>query len=271
MHPLDGAQFKLARAQSEINIIRSMETAFFEETKYSVVRAEHNSISGKDIYRIKIDGVPPSLDWGVFIGEIAHNLRSALNYLVYQLALLNSANKPETVAGDKRLQFPIFTDRGDFKRKRKGAIGLLTLKHQTIIEGLQPYNSVSSTLLPTIDLSKWSGRNSPLFWLEEINNVDKHRFIHVIGVRASSMFVSYWGDINHTIDTFGIFNILEDGAKFCEVAPEVHVNSHIHPLIAFAPTLGLPPELEKKPVCLVFDLIAKTISAIIGLFEPEFT
>jgi hypothetical protein len=274
MHPLDGVQFKLARAQSEVNVLRAMETAFFEETKHSIVRAEHNSVSGKDVYRFKIDGIPFSLEsslgWGGFIGEIAHNLRCALNYLVYQLALLNSANKPETVAGDKGLQFPIFAGKGDFKRKGKRAIKLLALEHQTIIEGLQPYQSISKSLLPTVDLSKWSGRNSPLFWLEEINNMDKHRVIHVTGVRAGSWSVGWWGEVNHPIDILGIFNILEDGTECFEVPPDVHVYPQIHPFIAFRPTLSLPPELEKKPVCLVFDLIARTVSEIIGLFESDF-
>jgi hypothetical protein len=271
MHPLDGAHFKLARAYSQIDIIKSMEISYFKETKHSIVRAEYNPVSGKDIYRIKIDGPPPSLDWGVYIGEIAHNLRSALNYLVYQLALLNPANRPETVARDKRLQFPIFTDVSEYRRNGESTIRLLTPKHKAIIEGLQPYNSVSSISLPTIDLSERSGRRSPLFWLEEINNMDKHRLIHVTGVKAGSYSVAYWGDINNPIKDFGTFSILEDGAEFLEALPEVHVNTQIHPLIAFAPTLGFPPEIEKRAVCLTFNLIAKTVSRIIGLFEPEFS
>lgn len=101
MHPLDGPRFKIARAKIEIDQLRLMQNIFFENTHYYAVKAEQNLKSGKYIYRIRIDGPPPSLDWGVSIGEITHNLRSALNHLVYQLTLLNSANKPITVTGDK--------------------------------------------------------------------------------------------------------------------------------------------------------------------------
>jgi hypothetical protein len=119
-------------------------------------------------------------------------------------------------------------------------------------------------------LSKWSGRNSPLFWLEEINNMDKHRVILVTGVKGGSVSIGYWGHIDEIIDVSSAFNILEDGTECCQVPPEMHVNTQIHPLIAFAPALGLPPEVEKKPVCLVFDLIAKTVSEIIEMFASAF-
>jgi 8-oxo-dGTP pyrophosphatase MutT (NUDIX family) len=55
---------------------------------------------------------PPPLDWGVEIGEIAHNLRSALDGLVYQLAL------PTTKAPAGNAQFPIFLGGRAADRKR---------------------------------------------------------------------------------------------------------------------------------------------------------
>lgn len=265
MHPLDGIGLKIKRAKGEIDRLRSMEDTFFKNTHYSIVRAEQNPISGKHIYRVRIDGLPPSLDWGIYIGEIAHNLRSALNHLVYQLALLNSSNKRETVAGDKLLQFPIFLYERDFKTKGKKRIKLLTPEHQASIERLQPYKGSSSPLLKTIDLTKWSGCDSPLFWLEEINNTDKHRIIQVAGVRPGGFSTTYWGEQR---DAFigGHFGILEDGAKFGE-SPDMGVNVQITPLIAFAN--GCVPVFS-KPVCLLLNLSATTVSEIVESFASEF-
>ncbi len=266
MHPLDSPRLKISRAKAEINRLRLMQDALFENTHCNVVRAEQNPESGKDIYRIKMDGLPPSLDWGIYIGEIAHNLRSALNHLVYQLALLNSLNEPETVARDKSLQFPIFLDKGKFATKGKGMIKLLKSEHKASIERLQPYNSSSSPHLKTIDLTKWSGCNSPLFWLEEINNADKHRLIQVTGIKISGFSTTYWGE---QTDAFvgGTFDILEDGAKFGEAAPDVHVNVQIHPLIGFANGCEA---VVNKPVCLLLDLIGTTVSEIVESFTSEF-
>src|SRR4030042_545961 len=210
MHPLDGARLKVNRAKTEIDRLGLMQDAFFKNTHYSVVSAEQNLESGKNVYRIKIDGSPPPLDWGIYIGEIAHNLRSALNYLVYQLALLNSLNEPKTVAQDTRLQFPIFVDKGKFATNGKKMIKLLKSEHKASIEGLQPYNSSSSPHLKTIDLAKWSGCDSPLFWLEEINNAAKHRIIQVAGVKAGGFGTTWWGDRDNAF-IGGTFGILEDG------------------------------------------------------------
>lgn len=169
MHPLDSPRLKIVRAKYEIDRLRLMEDAFRESTKHHVVRTEFNPKSGKNVYRICVDGPPPSPEWGVYIGEIAHNFRSALNHLVYQLALLQ--HDPETVAGPKgkRLQFPIFLVRDGpdknrtFEGQRKRMIGLLRPEHQARIERLQPYNRGSGVRFKPTDRSKRGRRNRPLF------------------------------------------------------------------------------------------------------------
>jgi len=266
MHPLDGLRLKIARAKTEIDQLGLMQDAFFENTDYSIFRAEQNPISGKYIYRIKIVGPPPSLDWGIHIGEVAHNLRSALNHLVYQLALINRSNKPETVAADKRLQFPIFLVQSEFNAKGKNMIKLLRSEHKAIIERLQPYDSNSMSLLKTVDLTEWRGSRNPLFWLEEINNADKHRIIQVAGVKPGAFMVTYWGDRPEPF-IGGTFGILEDGAIFGEADPEVHVNTKLHPLIAFANGCDATANWA---VVLMFNLIFKTVSEIIEYFASEF-
>ena len=269
MHPLDGPRCKVTRARVEIDQLRSMRDVFFEHTHYSAVRAEQNLKSGRYIYRIKIDGPPPALDWGVYIGEIAHNLRSALNYLVYQLALLNGSNKPASVARDKRLQFPVFLRSREFKVKGNNMIKLLRPEHKARIERLQPYKRSGGMLLKSVNLAEWRGRNSPLFWLEEINNADKHRIIQVAGVKPGGFVISYWGE--RTKPPFKgvrqVFRILRDGAKFGEADPDVHVNTQIRAFIAF--TDGCEA-VRNEPVCDLLDKIRITVSEIIESFVSEF-
>lgn len=265
MHPLDGSRHKINRAIGEIDRIRSIQDTFFQNTHYSIVRAEYNPESGKYVYRVKIDGPLPLLDWGVYIGEITHNLRSALNYLVYQLALLNSLNKPETVAGDKVLQFPIFIDEREFERKGQRMIRLLRPEHKVRIKRLQPYSRSGGVRLNTIDLTKRTGSDSHLFWLEEINNADKHRIIQVVGVRPGSFGTIHWG--GHDTFTGGTFDILEDGVKFGEAAPDVNVKVNIAPLIAFTNCLDV---VDREPVYFLLKIVATTISEIIESFATEF-
>lgn len=123
--------------------------------------------------------LPPG--WGVLIGEIAHDLRSALDGLVYQLAKLR-VDQPEDT------EFPVFLvgrPRGCRRSKKgrgqckaagshfhcrgKDRIQLLRRKHRGVIERLQPYKRGNGQRL------------NPLWLLQEINNADKHNLIVLAG------------------------------------------------------------------------------------------
>ena len=180
MHPLEGPRLKVRRADSKIKSLRGAEKVFMRESKYEVVRAEFNPKSGEYVYRVRASSPPPSLEWGVDIGEIAHNLRSALDRLVYQLAFLNTAPKAPTGT-----QFPIFLI-GKTTKKRNGRliahferegrryIASLRPSHQACIERLQPYKRGQG------------GRTNPSWMLSEINNADKHRLIQVVGGKTGA-------------------------------------------------------------------------------------
>lgn len=269
MHPLDGPRLKVARAISEVNRLGLLENAFRESTHYHVIRAEFNKKSGQDVYRIRVDDLPPSKEWGIFIGEITHNLRSALNHLVYQLALLNSTNKAEAVAGDRRLQFPIFLKSKQFKPKGQNGIKLLLPKHQTSIKRLQPYKRSNGVLFKTIDLAKCCGRNSPLFWLEEINNADKHRLLQVVAIRLGIGTVIDGSGYNAIKRSFSKLRIIElkNGAKFCEASPEMDVNASVSPVIAFAQTCRA---VNNMGVLYVLEGITEYVSEVIESFASEF-
>ena len=170
MHPLHGPLLKVGRAESQIKALDDLQLSLWSDTPYKVVRAEFNPKTGKDVYRVRTDNPPTFDDWSVSVGEIAHNLRSALDGLVYQLALL----KTDTPT---RSQFPIFLHgttkkrlpRGGliphFESKARGCgrymVSELFGEHQAIIERLQPYKRGRG------------GQNSPLFLLRYPQKVCK--------------------------------------------------------------------------------------------------
>ena len=145
MHSLDGPRLKIGRAVSHIDRLASFEESLWGRYEYKVVKAEFNRKAGKDVYRVSTNAPPDFPFMGIRVGEIAHNLRSALDGLVYQLALLG----PGTPAPNT--EFPIFLV-GRTKRKRpsgglishfnrdgRSEIRSLRSEHQTPIEPLQPY------------------------------------------------------------------------------------------------------------------------------------
>mgnify|MGYP001597368030 CR=1 FL=1 len=274
MHPLEGPRLKVRRAESEIQALRDLQSIFLKESDYRIVKAEFNPKTGKDVYRVHILSSPLSPEWGVWIGEITHNLRSALDTLVYQLALL----KTKTPTWDTSQQFPIFVvgrssrpfsnqlpSQFEYPLTRKGKVAIrrgdgrhmirnLLPVHQARIERLQPYKSGRG------------GLQCPLSWLKEVNNADKHRLIQVVGAKmGAGPFVGGWGDLGAF--PFSGSQILKDGAKYGEAPRNVHVSQKLFPLVAFWQGC---PEVKGKGVTNTLRLIAEDVSKIVESFAPDF-
>lgn len=64
---------------------------------------------------------PPPLRWGVMLGDSVHNLRSALDHLIYQLTLLDGGTMEDCAVS----QFPIVVEsRSGFTKSRVAASGV---------------------------------------------------------------------------------------------------------------------------------------------------
>jgi hypothetical protein len=90
----------------------------------------------------------PLLRCGAIIGDVCHNLRSALDHLAFQLA---HRNKGGSVTNERRIQFPIEDNPATFKGRctdpgRRGWIADLHPDDQAIIERFQVYNRLNEHL-----------------------------------------------------------------------------------------------------------------------------
>ncbi|MBI4261368.1 MAG: hypothetical protein HY658_12475, partial [Actinobacteria bacterium] len=100
------------------------------------------------------------------LGDALHNYRSALDHLVFQLALMgrDGGDAPEGT------QFVIRDTPEAFeKAKARGYLDGVAQQHQDMIESVQPYRSADPAL-------------HPLGLLRDLSNVDKHRIIHLFEV-----------------------------------------------------------------------------------------
>jgi hypothetical protein len=110
-----------------------------------------------------------ALLWGCLLGDGIHNLRSALDHLVWQLVALDTGKEPST---DN--QFPICDSGGAYwSIGRKGQPSTrdfrlrgLSADHLAVIDSCQPYRSYTP------------GKQHPLSALRELSNHDKHRLVH---------------------------------------------------------------------------------------------
>jgi len=112
---LTSAQRKLKRGIEHVKTL-SKEAATFEDDKAYLFEVERKARSAQEIeYRcFAVQRKPMPSHWPLLAGEAIQNLRSSLDHLVY-----------EKSGGNRRTQFPIFTDACEFKvlspRKLKGS------------------------------------------------------------------------------------------------------------------------------------------------------
>jgi hypothetical protein len=288
MHPLDGPRVKVERAKSQIVTLQACLQGFFKRYPYRVVVAEFDRKAG--CYSLRVESTPPAFpnEWGVFIGEIAHNLRSALDGLAWQLALLETGVPygrtafPIYLVGHTRRKtdagtpFPSFWDKRDEVRELKSVPRSLW----TRIEAFQPYKRGNG------------GRHSPLFLLHKLNNTDKHRLITVVAATVSGMQVSGLSGgstlkvgvplhLNakvgsvcplpaegvRVLDIVNDHVQIEDGRIRTRIQCEVQVNTNITPGIRFGDSCDA---VERLPVIRTLQRMANEVSRIIESFAGEF-
>ncbi len=93
MHLLDGCKLKLGRAYYHLNTLNNA-VQRVNGTDACTLVPEFDEETGEGVIRVKVLKAPP-VEWAVIVGEVAHNLRSALDHMVWQLAL-KQATTPMT-------------------------------------------------------------------------------------------------------------------------------------------------------------------------------
>jgi len=154
---LAGPRLRLNRADEHLESLYPAVQAYMSQAPYLIGEMEREG--AWRVQRIVIREHPdPS--WALLVSEVVHHLRSALDYLVWQLVLLNGA-EPYC-----RNQFPIYTKRAPRAGRLDAMLRGVHRDHRARIEDLQPYLGGSHPI------------RSALAVLVGASNVDKHRSLH---------------------------------------------------------------------------------------------
>jgi hypothetical protein len=157
-HPLDPAFARINRADDHLRALAD------KVEKRSLAQIDAFSLlpNPEQPRSIKLDfgaavALPLDFIFGILVGEICYNLRAALDYLVYELAILDSGSI-------QRTQFPIDPSPAVFNaRTNRGFLQGVSSAHVEKIEKLQPYMNCA-----------WTQK------LQDISNPDKHRTLRGI-------------------------------------------------------------------------------------------
>lgn len=108
MHPsLVGPRLKWRWANDHIASLGNKIRAFFDGDSYSV-GSNFDQETEQHVIAVRLSAEPPLARWSLMVGDALHNLRSALDYLIYQLAIKGSGQEPPPY--HRRLQFPVFIE-----------------------------------------------------------------------------------------------------------------------------------------------------------------
>lgn len=154
---------KLSRGDEHFQAL-NQEYAKYQEAQPWKMSTERNDEATKFVLGIRFEVMPDFLRWGLLIGETVYNYRCALDHMIYALAAQEAGGVPTNA---RQLAFPITSSSALFKKARRSIKGI-PKGAQEVVAQLQPYQE------------KKEVRLHPLTLLRELNDIDKHRTLHVV-------------------------------------------------------------------------------------------
>ena len=163
---LDSIRLKRKRAWQQLNALKADIESFIDDRPYRPA-VKFNKQTSRLTIQVEVHK-PCDPVWGVRVGEIVHNFRSALDDIVWELAGCPSARTSKT-------QFPAFeTESGFVKRGTKQFLKDVPARAVALIKAEQPF-------FVRKDGTAEGTQLNPLWHLKELSDFDKHRTLHLTG------------------------------------------------------------------------------------------
>jgi hypothetical protein len=166
-------EHKLNRADKHVEALKHETGAWVETNPYEIVDEPdpepplEQSSDLRVVYRrfrvSRIDPVPDSLL--TIVGDCLFNIRSALDHLAFSLA--KAYTPTMTIEQEVGSEFPIFHERPMKTGEEVRKIGCVHPGAAAVIKAMQPHHRGSLY------------RDEPLWQIQELNRVDKHRRLSV--------------------------------------------------------------------------------------------
>lgn len=230
-------------------------------------------------YQFHIGEIEPlDPNWSLILGEAYHNLRAALDHLVFQLHVRHYRGRvPDAVANASA--FPTLACRPRDRKTRLptptakwNTIGNLGKAERELIERLQPYRGWGSKYPPRTTLGQM---RRGIFDVNKLDNIDKHRSLHLatIAMRsiATQTFPERCGFQSHP--AFGVpleSNALVDVWTFREApqAGDVRTRTYIEACVSIDP--GIDPVGVRIDVLPHLGGSIHVVSMVLDRFRDRF-
>jgi hypothetical protein len=165
---LEAVRLKIDRAETHRQTLEAECRPWIEQHRADVVYEYDSDTTWHRFVVRTIDPAVAPLIWSIVLGELIHDLRSALDHTIWQLVLANN-RKP-----NRSNQFPIFSNQpkpGDLGGYLRG----VAPGAQSEIKKLQPYLRPNRT------------EPEPIEIIGSLSNTDKHQTLHAAIAVAGPM------------------------------------------------------------------------------------
>jgi len=223
---LEGSRAKRDRAEHHLTAIEQRVGEFLGSDPYPVTVDAYPD-EGRYLVKFVNPKPVPAQELALLIGDCVHNMRSALDYLVWEL----SGADPS----DRRSMFPIFDKRAKFRDNEARRIGRLPANARALVEALQPYHAGPLA------------RSTPLWAIEDLDAADKHRLLAVTVPATQGLTAHFSRSVNTTITTDPAAGLEHDAVMavvtISPPVPDVEVKAHFAPEVSIGegmPTFVLP-------------------------------
>jgi hypothetical protein len=154
---LDGPIAKLDRAKTHFQALNKSIGAFKRSKTHDFVVTKFDPDTGEKVLSLKILKEPKNPEWGLLLGDMVHNLRSALNHLVWQLVILND-EQPR-----RQNQFPIISTKKEYwevpanrsESVRDRMLAGISEEHRAFIDLVQPFNARGESNGTSLAVLSW--------------------------------------------------------------------------------------------------------------------
>jgi hypothetical protein len=193
-HPLDGVRERIVRAEVHLATI----TAEIESHKNKCIILATKRSNRNFLFDLYANFPDPSLGLSCVVSDCLHNLRTALNYLVHELAFTDGQPPIHSL-------FPICNTRIAYDRQveERDRLHNVPEEARAIIESLQPYRAKSGRRL-----------SHPLYVLNQLMNAEKHRMLALtMACGSHPTFVINDPNGRTDMEAASITKVFYDGAR----------------------------------------------------------
>jgi len=258
-----GCWAKIARAKKHRDELSAyIDATFAPEENRPQWSVKFDDTTAEHVFYVS--KIPELVDFfetvAVSVGDVIHNLRSALDYLTFQLALIHTNGM---IQDERQIQFPISDSVEEFQRAVRRSLKEIASGHVAIIESVQPYHGTAGRP------DGWSGPYlHQLTLLRDLNNADKHRLLTTIlaGPWQFSFRTSYRAAdiLAEALRRGGLANVLELGSEIARVWVTHPLRYEEQSAGWIRPMVNFP---EGRPVIPTLDRITDFVIYVIRQFD----